>query len=115
MVKTERGKKEESVTSSEENLNIVCMSNEPSGNKAMLGHVAPNLNSSVSVSALSFVNHPKLICLQPGLSSAAPELETLEPGSKISEKSADLSLKVGKSGSTNLCGVCQGKKLSTIG
>ena len=97
---TERGKKEESVTSSEENLNIVCMSNEPSGNKAMLGRVAPNLNLSVSESSLSFVNHPKLICLQEGLSSVAPAIETLTPGPKISEKSADLSLKVGKSGSS---------------
>ena len=42
--KKERGNKEECDNSSEENLNIVCMSNEPSGNKAMLGHVAPNLN-----------------------------------------------------------------------
>ena len=75
--------KEESVNSSEENLNIVCMSNEPSGNKAMLGHVAPNLNLSVSESTLSFVNHPKLICLQEGLSSAAPVKETLTPGPKI--------------------------------
>ena len=48
----------ESVNSSKENLNIVCMSKEPSGNKAMLGHVAPNLNSSVSVSSLSSSIHP---------------------------------------------------------
>ena len=38
--KKERGYKEESVNSSGENLNIVCMSQEPPGNKAMLGHVA---------------------------------------------------------------------------
>ena len=64
------------------------MENEPPGNKAVLGRVAPNLNSSVSESALSFVNHPKLICLQAGLSSAAPAIETLTPGPKISENSA---------------------------
>ena len=72
-------------TSSEENLNIVCMSNEPSGNKAMLGHVAPNLNLSVSESSLSFVNHPNLICLPEGLRAAAPITKTLTPGPKISE------------------------------
>ena len=99
--RTERGNKEESVNSSEENLNIVCMSNEPSGNKAMLGHVAPNLNLSVSESSLSFVNHPNLICLPEGLRAAAPITKTLTPGPKISEKSVNLSLQVGKSGSTS--------------
>ena len=77
------------------------MSKEPPGNKAMLGRVAPNLNLTVSVSSLSSANHPRRVVPQPGLSSAAPEKETLETGPKISEKSADLSLKVGKSGNTN--------------
>ena len=82
MGKTERGKKEESVNSSEENLNIVCtrMSNEPSGNKAMLGHVAPNLNLSVSESSLSFVGNPNLVCLPKGLRVAAPVNKTLTSG-----------------------------------
>ena len=45
---------------------------------------------------------PRQVVPQPGLSSAAPKnIETLEPGPKISEKSADLSLKVGKSDNTN--------------
>ena len=59
--KKERGYSDECVISCEENLNIVCMSNEPPGNKAMLGHVAPNLNLSVSVSALSSPIHLSLI------------------------------------------------------
>ena len=66
----------------------------------MLGHVAPNLNLSVSVSSLSSPIHPIRVVPQPGLSSAAPII-TLEPGPKISEKSADLSLKVEKSGSNS--------------
>ena len=77
------------------------MSKRPQGNKAMLGHVAPNLNLSVSVSSLSSPIHPSLVVPQPGLSSAAPKIITLEPGLKISEKSADLSLKVEKSGSNS--------------
>ena len=71
------------------------------GNKAMLGHAAPNLNLSVSVSSLSSPIHPSRVVPQPGLSSAAPKIITLDPGPKISEKSADLSLKVGKSGSNS--------------
>ena len=71
-----------------------------SGNKAMLGHLAPNLNLSVSVSSLSSPIQPSGVVPQPGLSSAAPKT-TLKPGPKISEKSADLSLKVGKSGSNS--------------
>ena len=71
------------------------MSKELSGNKAMLGHVAPNLNLSVSVSSLSSPIQPTRVVPQPGLSSAAPRFNTLTPGPKISEKSADLSLKVG--------------------
>ena len=65
---------------------------------------AINLNFSVSVSSLSSAIHPRQVVLQPGLSSTAPEIITLEPGPKISEKSLrnpDLSLKVGKSGSNN--------------
>ena len=61
------------------------MSNEPPGNKAVLGRVAPNLNLSVSVSSLSSANHPRQVVPQPGLSSAAPRFKTLTPGPKISE------------------------------
>ena len=63
--------------------------------------MAPNLNLSVSVWSLSSTIHPRQVVLQPSLSSAAPEIITLEPGPEISEKSADLSLKVGKSGSNS--------------
>ena len=45
--------------------------------------------------------YPIRVVPQPGLSSAAPSIRTLIPGPKISEKSADLSLKVGKSGSNS--------------
>ena len=53
------------------------------------------------MSSLSSAIHPREVVLQQGLSSAAPEIITLEPGPKISEKSADLSLKVGKNGSNS--------------
>ena len=75
------------------------MSKKPPGNKAMLGQMAPNLNLSVSLSSLSSAIYPRQVVPQPGISSAAPEIITLESGPKISEKSADLSLKVGNSGS----------------
>ena len=78
------------------------MSKRPPGNKSMLGHVAPNLNLSVSVLSLSSANHPRLVVPQPGLSSAAPNnIETIASGPKISEKTADMFHEVGKSGNTN--------------
>ena len=75
---------------------------EPPGNKAVLGRVAPNFNLTVSVSSFSSANNPRLVVSQPGLSSAVPKnTETLESNPKISEKYADKSHKVGKSGNTN--------------
>ena len=64
--------------------------------------MVPNLNLFVSVLSLSSANHPRLVVPQPGLSSAAPKnIKTLESVPKISEKSADMSHYVGKSGNIN--------------
>ena len=78
------------------------MEKEPPGNKVVLRRVAPNMNLSVSVLSLSSVNHPRLVVPQLGFSSAAPKyIKTLESIPKISEKSADMSHYVGKSGNIN--------------
>ena len=72
---------------------------KPSGNKAVLGRMAPNLN--LSVLSLSSANHPRLVVPQPGLSSAAPKKIKLKSVPVNSEKSAVRSDIVGKSGNTN--------------
>ena len=77
-----------------ENLNVNVPNKKPSHNKAMLGHVAANLN--LSGLSLSSANPFITVVLQPGPSSAAPKIsETQKSVPQSSEKSAVRSATVG--------------------